>query len=557
MTSPDKSPAELDESTPAGEPAEAAAPKAPVGGSTRDDADAPATPEAATSGDAVTGTPVGAGTGGDVAPDAVDASGEAGARSPADPVGSGSGPGADAETGSAETGRAENAVAAQDETVEISFEDLALTAIASAHQEHAGPRTVPPAKAPAGAGEHAPEAETEPQGDTVVAAGAGAAMTAQPQAAEPHGAAAGPKDSEQTPDSEEAEPAAGAASASGGEPTSDDEPADGEPTTDDELADGGPIGDDEPGTEPEPSEPAPGSAEPAPGFAGSTSDQPSAAGSGPVAADEPAFAPPAAPSPFPVASTGFSRGQWLADLPTPPAPTAPVPPPPFPGPATALPPVPPPPITQDHGAPYGTHHGDPHDPASSAAVWDRSQDYAAAPSYAGWDPASAAEEKRVRRRRLGLAGAALAGIAVIVVVISLIVDATVQRGWEPIPADIAQPQDVNSVQLVLGSCLDRIPLDGEVDTVRAVPCDVPHEAQVVGRTDFGEDTIWPGADAAGRKVAQVCGAKQLSDGVRRSDAAKRLRYVVWTPSEESWDDGDRVGLCVAASDTALTKSLLT
>ncbi|MBL0887288.1 septum formation family protein [Myceligenerans indicum] len=246
--------------------------------------------------------------------------------------------------------------------------------------------------------------------------------------------------------------------------------------------------------------------------------------------DEPAFASPSGPAP--------TAG---------PVPPVPAPPAEHTTPRPELPPA-------------GTDVRQPHDAFTQVAQFpragDRSQDYAPGTAYAGWSPEDVAAARRRRRRSLTLAGAAVAGIAAVAVIAGVIGHASTQRGWEPVAADIAQARDVNSVQLVLGSCIDRIPLDGAVNTVRAVPCDSPHEAQVVGRTDFSEDAVWPGDDDAERKVAQVCGGKQLSAEVRSSDRAKRLRYVVWTPSESSWDDGDRIGLCIATSNTALTETLL-
>jgi hypothetical protein len=35
-----------------------------------------------------------------------------------------------------------------------------------------------------------------------------------------------------------------------------------------------------------------------------------------------------------------------------------------------------------------------------------------------------------------------------------------------------------------------------------------------------------------------------------------LAAVTWSPTEATWDDGDRTGLCVAHRDTPFTGSLL-
>jgi hypothetical protein len=59
-----------------------------------------------------------------------------------------------------------------------------------------------------------------------------------------------------------------------------------------------------------------------------------------------------------------------------------------------------------------------------------------------------------------------------------------------------------------------------------------------------------------KRVAQVCGTKQLGPIARSSQLTNTVRYVVWGPSEESWDDGDRVGLCLATTAEPITQDLL-
>ncbi|WP_084800353.1 septum formation family protein, partial [Promicromonospora kroppenstedtii] len=154
-----------------------------------------------------------------------------------------------------------------------------------------------------------------------------------------------------------------------------------------------------------------------------------------------------------------------------------------------------------------------------------------------------------------IGGATLAVVAV-VAVIALIVNMVGRQQWEPIEAMIAEPQEVHPLQLVLGSCVESVPADGEVSEVLAVPCDASHTAQVVGRTDFADAAVWPGRDAVDKRIAQVCGTKQLGPVARTSPVAGSVSYVVWGPSEESWADGDRVGLCLATTSEPITQDLL-
>jgi len=274
-------------------------------------------------------------------------------------------------------------------------------------------------------------------------------------------------------------------------------------------------------------ESAPHTDESAPAEAADRSSQDQAPDAAPALFVSPAtHTPPSAPppSPFP---TPAAPQQHQPDAPGQPQPSIPLPPPsPFPT------------------SPAGSAHGFP-------AV----HDYAPGTSYAGWRPPTEADDAARRRRFMLIGGAALALIAV-VVVISVVVNMVSRQQWEPIEAMIAEPQEVHPLQLVLGSCVKSIPEDGEVSEVLAVPCDASHAAQVVGRTDFADAAVWPGRDAVDKRVALVCGTKQLGPVARTSAVADSVRYVVWGPSEASWDDGDRVGLCLATTAEPITQGLL-
>jgi hypothetical protein len=147
-------------------------------------------------------------------------------------------------------------------------------------------------------------------------------------------------------------------------------------------------------------------------------------------------------------------------------------------------------------------------------------------------------------------------LVAVVAVIALVVNMVSKQQWEPIEAMIAEPREVHPLQLVLGSCVETVPEDGEVSEVLAVPCDTAHAAQVVGRTDFADAAVWPGRDEVDKRVAQVCGTKQLGPIARNSQLVNSVSYVVWGPSEESWGDGDRVGLCLATTNEPITQDLL-
>ncbi|MBD5785146.1 DUF4190 domain-containing protein [Cellulosimicrobium terreum] len=163
----------------------------------------------------------------------------------------------------------------------------------------------------------------------------------------------------------------------------------------------------------------------------------------------------------------------------------------------------------------------------------------------------AAALSRVRTNRSRGRGLAVAGMVVgAVVTLAWGVGAAVwwqaDQASTPLAGDVSEPATVDARRLVVGSCLDELPPDGEVSSVRVVPCADEHRAQVVARTDFGAGEVWPGQDAADARVARVCGPEVLGE-----DPPDDVELVVWSPTEASWGAGDRTGLCLVGSAAPL------
>lgn len=93
-------------------------------------------------------------------------------------------------------------------------------------------------------------------------------------------------------------------------------------------------------------------------------------------------------------------------------------------------------------------------------------------------------------------------------------------------------------QLRTGHCVATLPDDGELTTVSVVPCDEPHDAEVVALHTV-DDEVWPGQREVRRTVQAACemDAAQVAAGAEP---------VVWAPTQESWGQGDRLGVCLAA-----------
>lgn len=114
--------------------------------------------------------------------------------------------------------------------------------------------------------------------------------------------------------------------------------------------------------------------------------------------------------------------------------------------------------------------------------------------------------------------------------------------------EITTETGATAQQVAAGHCIAELPDDGSVSQVTLVPCDEPHEAQVVGTNALQQDT-WPGQAAVDDEIAAWC-------EMDRAALELGFQAVVWTPTESSWSQGDHRGVCIAwHQDGAVTGSL--
>lgn len=173
-----------------------------------------------------------------------------------------------------------------------------------------------------------------------------------------------------------------------------------------------------------------------------------------------------------------------------------------------------------------------------------------APTYygAGWQAPVTPPPPRTRSRRARLALRVLAGAVVALVVAGIGVGVLTWHKTRPI-GTVTSPTTVSARQLTTGHCLAALPSDGDVGSVRLVPCAQPHVAEVVGARDL-DGTNWPGWSRVSQQLTAWC----EMDTQQRSLG---LRPVVWGPTEQGWGEGDRSGLCLAWSpDGALRGSFV-
>lgn len=114
---------------------------------------------------------------------------------------------------------------------------------------------------------------------------------------------------------------------------------------------------------------------------------------------------------------------------------------------------------------------------------------------------------------------------------------------DPAAADEAT-RLVEPADLVVGHCF-MDPPEGEFYELTVVPCDVPHDGEVVALVEL-EDGAWPGVDEVDQAAWDACEAAVV-DAFEAADAAPAgLDYWNFTPTREGWVlYGDRQVQCLA------------
>jgi Domain of unknown function (DUF4190)/Septum formation len=161
---------------------------------------------------------------------------------------------------------------------------------------------------------------------------------------------------------------------------------------------------------------------------------------------------------------------------------------------------------------------------------------------------------RIRRGVTVGRGLAVAGVVIGLVwtLVQAVVVGSLVQGWlrsRPVPLAVDDARSAWVTQLATGHCLADLPDDGPLGEVEVVPCAERHGAQVLSDYRFAPDAVWPGQDQAAARVATAC---QLTE----AETEAGLATVAWVPTEASWADGDRTGLCVAHMPGGFTGSLL-
>ncbi|MCP9489353.1 MAG: DUF4190 domain-containing protein [Solirubrobacteraceae bacterium MAG38_C4-C5] len=154
--------------------------------------------------------------------------------------------------------------------------------------------------------------------------------------------------------------------------------------------------------------------------------------------------------------------------------------------------------------------------------------------------------RRIKKRGQGGRGLAIAGLAlsgawtlVIAIGIGSVVFTEAERDAG---GDVAEGGDLSVFEVQTGDCLQGVTETEAALNVEAVPCEQPHDAEVVADFELPEGD-WPGLEPVIARAEERCA--QLSAGLPPSPALEDGEIFFYHPTEQSWDTvDDREVLCL-------------
>jgi hypothetical protein len=161
-----------------------------------------------------------------------------------------------------------------------------------------------------------------------------------------------------------------------------------------------------------------------------------------------------------------------------------------------------------------------------------------------------------RGRGLAIAGLALSGFWVVVLVAAIVAANLGKATRSATTGVITHRGHINAFSLRVGDCFDNPAGAERVDTVTAIPCDQPHNAQIYAKFKLtGSDFSYPGAATVERRARSGCNARIGTVNKSMTTSAMTVRILL--PEQTSWVAGQRTVSCMVVNPTeTLTASLL-
>lgn len=152
---------------------------------------------------------------------------------------------------------------------------------------------------------------------------------------------------------------------------------------------------------------------------------------------------------------------------------------------------------------------------------------------------------RQRGRGLAIAGIVLACLYTGLIVIGLLLPDEAERDDS---GTIVEGGDTEAFDLQVGDCFDDPAVDQEVQSVTAVPCAEPHDAEVYAEFEL-PDGDFPGETEVSEAGGQGC-YDRFEEFAGIAPEASTLSVFYLQPTEDSWEGADDRQITCAVIDEA-------
>jgi hypothetical protein len=166
-----------------------------------------------------------------------------------------------------------------------------------------------------------------------------------------------------------------------------------------------------------------------------------------------------------------------------------------------------------------------------------------------------------RGKGLAIAGLALSGVWVIIVILGVIGAASNDNSpgvsaSAPPSGSVHKHGNISVFSLANGDCFNNPPGTTSVENVAAIPCTQPHSAQVFAEFNLtGSDFSYPGQAQVEKQAQNGCNARLSALDKPKLNNSMTIHFLF--PQEAAWISGQRTVNCLIVNPTpTLTSSLL-
>jgi len=160
---------------------------------------------------------------------------------------------------------------------------------------------------------------------------------------------------------------------------------------------------------------------------------------------------------------------------------------------------------------------------------------------------------QLRGRGLAIAGLILSGVWLVIIIAAIAIglNATPQRSAS---GQVTQPGVTSVYSLRTGDCLQNPGARLGIITVRVVPCNQPHNAQVFAVLAV-PGSSYPGTAALQHQAATGCHAR-IAGSIDRSQVTNSMTLQYLYPESQSWSAGHRSITCLVVDSSNMNTSIL-